>query len=171
MRRLRVFTLVILILILALWGIIRLLGPQEAEVVVYWASVDGQWLVPVSMTLPDADPQTLVAVLMAGPEESELMATFPPGTAAPAVRLEDGLAYVDFKADLLKTSLGGSTGELLAVYSLVNTLTQLPQVAAVQILVEGEVVDSLFGHVDVSSPLVADPSLVLGYEVENDEPY
>ena len=25
----------------------------------------------------DADPQTLVAVLMAGPEESELMATFP----------------------------------------------------------------------------------------------
>ena len=71
----------------------------------------------------------------------------------------------------MKTSLGGSTGELLAVYSLVNTLTQLPQVAAVQILVEGEVVDSLFGHVDVSSPLVADPSLVLGYEVENDEPY
>src|SRR5947209_5168592 len=56
---------------------------------------------------------------------------------------------------------GGSSSELLTVYSIVNALTSnLPTITRVQILVDGKEVDSLAGHVDLRRPLEADLTLV-----------
>ena len=55
---------------------------------------------------------------------------------------------------------GGSLIELrgdeaLAVFTLVNALTvNLPDITAVQILIDGKEVDTLAGHVDLRRPLV-----------------
>jgi hypothetical protein len=57
---------------------------------------------------------------------------------------------------------GGSTQELLTVYSLVNTLTvNLPTIAAVQILIDGREADTLAGHVDLRRPLRKNEALIV----------
>ncbi|HEY8497940.1 MAG TPA: GerMN domain-containing protein, partial [Limnochordales bacterium] len=61
---------------------------------------------------------------------------------------------------IIERHWGGTTGELLTVYGIVNTLTQLPGIRQVQIVVEGRPVETLAGHVDLTQPLEADPSLV-----------
>ena len=48
---------------------------------------------------------------------------------------------------------GGSTGEEMLIGSIVNTLTDFPEVQKVQILIEGASVETLSGHMDLSEPL------------------
>ncbi|MBQ5389910.1 MAG: GerMN domain-containing protein, partial [Anaerovibrio sp.] len=56
--------------------------------------------------------------------------------------------------------VGGSTGEEMLVGSLVNTLTEFPEIKKVQILVEGKEIDSLSGHLDLSRPVERMPELI-----------
>ena len=64
-----------------------------------------------------------------------------------------GEAYVDLSPEALGGT-GGTLDEALAVYAIVNALTtNLPDVTAVQILVDGKEVDTLAGHVDLREPL------------------
>ena len=49
---------------------------------------------------------------------------------------------------------GGSLEELFTIYTIVNTLTvNLPSISGVQILIEGQEVDTLAGHIDLRRPL------------------
>lgn len=65
-----------------------------------------------------------------------------------------GIAYVDFSAAFPALLDGGSLSELHAVYGVVATLTSsFPNIRAVQFLVDGEPVDTLNGHVDLSRPV------------------
>jgi len=63
-----------------------------------------------------------------------------------------GIGVVDLKKDILKNSIG-SHSEALFVSSIVNTLTELPDITTVQITVDGQVIPSLFGSIDISTPL------------------
>jgi len=63
-----------------------------------------------------------------------------------------GIAVVDFSSDILKHP-SGAHSEYLAVLSLVNSLTELPDITSVQILINGKVVPTLFGSVDISHPI------------------
>lgn len=75
---------------------------------------------------------------------------------------EKGLVTIDFSEHL--HAVQGSQGEALAVYGIVNTLTDLPGVENVQILIEGKKVESLAGHVFTEEPLKRDMSLFEGNE-------
>ena len=70
-----------------------------------------------------------------------------------SVKVKNGIATVDFSEDLVKNFAGGSTGEEMLAGSIVNTLTEFPEVKSVQIIIEGKEVDSLAGHLDTSKPL------------------
>ena len=73
----------------------------------------------------------------------------------------DGTAYVDLSKDLLSNVNPGIESELLAVYSIVNSVTtNIPSVKRVKILVQGQEVDTLEGHADLTETIVPDPSLV-----------
>lgn len=69
-------------------------------------------------------------------------------------------ATIDFSKHI--HGVQGSKGESLAVYAVTNTLTEIPGIQNVQILVEGEKVDSLAGHVYLQKPLQRDPVLFEG---------
>lgn len=67
---------------------------------------------------------------------------------------EDGTAFVDLSKEAVTNHRGGSLDELFAVYAIVNAVTvNLPAVKGVQILIEGQEVDTLAGHVDLRHPL------------------
>jgi spore germination protein GerM len=71
----------------------------------------------------------------------------------------DGTAYVDFSSEVLADFAPGIESESLAVYSIVDSLAaNIPAVKKVKILVEGEEVDTLDGHADLTGYFVPDLS-------------
>ena len=86
----------------------------------------------------------------------------PDGTTLRAFYLTaNGDAFVDLSGTAATAHPGGTTAELLTVYSIIDTIaTNLPSVKRVQILVDGMEVDSLAGHVDLRHPLEPDLGLV-----------
>jgi len=56
---------------------------------------------------------------------------------------------------------GGSAGELITVYSVVNTLTELPGVKEVRWLIDGQAVESLAGHLDLSRPVARSDEIIV----------
>lgn len=101
----------------------------------------------------DRPATTAIELLIKGPKNKELVNVFPANTKLRGIHLKNGIAYVDFSNTILKNSQGGSSAENLMVASIVNTLTEFENIEKVQILVQGKVVDTLWGHVDVSEPL------------------
>ena len=90
------------------------------------------------------------------PTVEPLVSAVPPGTKLRTLFVtERGEAFVDFSSELVTRHSGGSTDEMLTVYTIVDVLTaNLPAVTSVQLLVEGKQIETLAGHVDLSRPLV-----------------
>jgi len=101
---------------------------------------------------PQVDLEEVITELLKGPETDELSRIIPEETVLRGVTLEYGVAYVDFSEELLQAEVGGEA-EAVLVDSIVKTLTQLEEVDSVQILVEGELVETIAGHVSIDEPL------------------
>ena len=89
--------------------------------------------------------------------------TFPRDSAVRAAfLLPDGTAFVDLGGPTLTNGWGtGSHEELMAVYSIVSTVTtNFPEAKRVRILVNGEPAETLAGHVSLRQSLTPMPSLV-----------
>jgi germination protein M len=72
----------------------------------------------------------------------------------------EGLCVVDLTREAASSHPGGLTSEVSTVYAIVNSLTEnLTAVRKVQILIEGNEVETLAGHVDISQPMVQDLSM------------
>lgn len=99
--------------------------------------------------------------LIKGPAGSGLKATLPINTKLLDINVrEDGLAIVDFSGELIKDLPASATAETLAVYSIVNTLTQFPTVQEVEMRVDGRKVDTLLGYVKLNENLIRDTSIM-----------
>jgi germination protein M len=125
------------------------------SVTVYHAAKDAAFLVPETHTLPKTDQPVQAAVeqLLKGPKNPELIRALPEGTKLRGITVKDHIAYVDFNDKLVKNGSGGSTGEILAVSAIVNTVTEFADIYKVQIMVEGRKIETLYGHMDTSEPL------------------
>jgi hypothetical protein len=109
--------------------------------------------VPYGATPADQARALVEAQLQAAP--APLAQSIAEGTKVRQVFVaEDGTAFVDLSKEAVTNHRGGSLDELFAVYALVNAVTvNLPAIKGVQILVEGQEVDTLAGHVDLRHPL------------------
>ncbi len=132
---------------------------RRIQAAVFYVSEDGMALVPVSRDVvygatPAEQARRLVEAQVAAPPEGRASA-IPAGTTVRSVFLTStGEAYVDLGGTIVSGHTGGSLDEALTVYAIVNVLAaNLPGVTAVQILVEGQEVDSLVGHLDLRHPL------------------
>lgn len=136
----------------------RDLEPTTRVVRLYFATPTADSLqeeersIPRSASLIDEAKQT-VAELVKGPRNG-LAPTLPSGVEVRQLYIDGrGVAYVDFTRDLQVKHPGGSGGELLTIYSIVNTLTaNFDQIQKVKILVEGGEVLTLAGHIDTRHP-------------------
>ena len=130
-------------------------GNGNLTIVLYFVNKEG-YLTAEKRVIPKTPGVARAAMneLIKGPTaQSGLYASIPPGTRLKDIKIEDGLATVDFTESIQSKHPGGSAGESLTIGSIVNTLTQFPSVQEVQILVEGRVVETLAGHLDISKPL------------------
>jgi spore germination protein GerM len=73
----------------------------------------------------------------------------------------DGIARVDFSASLTREHPGGTSSEMLTVYSIVNTLAfNIDDIHRVQIVIEGQTIDTLAGHMDCRQPVVPNIKII-----------
>lgn len=104
--------------------------------------------------------RTIMEQLIAGPKEKGNFATIPAETKIKDITTTaDGVCYLNLNQDFVSKHGGGTTGELLTIYSIVNSLCELETVDKVQFLIEGEKLEVYKGHVDFSTPFVAVNSL------------
>ncbi|MGE5587107.1 MAG: N-acetylmuramoyl-L-alanine amidase [Clostridia bacterium] len=147
------------------------LNPAEDEIVLYFAGPTNfdDDLMPEIRKLPGIEKASspeeraskIVGELIKGPAGgSVLCLTVPRGTRLRSLHIEDGVAYVDFSRELASSHWGGSRAEEITVYSIVNTLAELPEVERVQILVEGAWPVTIAGHVVLDTPLEPNYDLV-----------
>ena len=106
-------------------------------------------LKPVLCSLPGKGDRHIRAlkVLFAGPPSNTgLEGLFPRDTRILSLSIKKGLAIVNLNQEATRINVG-SQGEVLAIASIVNTLTKFPDVYRVKLLIEGKEVESLAGHV------------------------
>lgn len=119
-------------------------------------------LVPMLVPIKGAGERHIQAIeaLLAGPSRDDLQPVFPQGTKVLGFELKNGRAEVNLNREATRLNVG-SSGEALAVAALVNTLTKFPDVYRVRILIEGEVVESLAGHIDLTGEFSYNDHVVL----------
>ena len=142
----------------------------------FYASAAGDALVPVRREIPLAEGLVAqgrhIVASQLEPAPEPYVSPIPPGTTLRAFYLTDrGDAFVDLSSEVSTAHPGGSMTELLTVQAIVNAVTaNLPAVQRVQLLVDGDEVDTIAGHVDVRRPLTSDTSLVRDTETVNASP-
>lgn len=131
------------------------------EVTLYFGAPAGTYLLAEGRDIEDCPTDrdcvaAVVRALIEGPA-GDLVPILPAHVALREVAIVDGTAVLDFSSDLISAHPGGSISELLTVYGLADTLAvNFPHLRQVRILVEGQGVDTLAGHVSLREPVTAD---------------
>jgi len=135
---------------------------ESREVILYFGAPDATHLEAEQRELDRCGEEqqcleAIVRALVDGPRAG-LVPLLPPGTMLRRLTTdEDGLATLDFSRELMTGHPGGSMSELLTVYALADTLAaNFPYIRQIRILIEGEPVETLKGHVDLRHPVSAD---------------
>jgi len=133
--------------------------PPGEDLSIWFASSQEDALVLEKQRVP---PQTSSAeraktslqALIAGPKTGALR-TLSADVSIRELFIDDrGTAYVDFSEALSRDHPGGTWSEMLTLRSILQTLAaNVPELKRVQILIEGQTVDTLAGHVDIRRPL------------------
>jgi len=138
--------------------------PVHEKIVLFFSSEQADKLVREEREVKAAGEDLKIVILqelIKGPEKPGLGRTIPRDVKVLGVTVDKkGLARVDFSREILTSHWGGSMGEIMTVYSVVNTLAILPDVQQVRFLVGGEEVETLVGHLDISEPVEPDWDLV-----------
>lgn len=114
-------------------------------------------------TTSSVDQAKQVVGLLLAPATAEgVVAPFPEGTLLRSIFLDGrGGAFVSLSREALTRAPGGSAWELLAISSLAGTLQRsMPGVKRVQLLIEGQEIETLTGHLDLRGPVSLDDRLV-----------
>lgn len=113
---------------------------QKGVITIYFANSTGDRLYEydkaVEITNNVSLEQLVIESLIAGPMREGFWPTIPEGTTLKKISIKDGVCYVDLS--------GGFNGpiencmDVISVYSVVNSLCELPTISKVQFLIDGE---------------------------------
>ena len=139
---------------------------EKKMVTLYFSDSEGEYLVGEKREIlkkreAREEAEETITELIKGPK-GKLIPTLPLRTKLLSLQLDErGLAKVNFNRALSKDHPGGSSAEVMTVYSIVNSLTlNFPQIRRVQILIEGEVGASIAGHLSLDQPVSPNLDLV-----------
>ncbi len=132
-------------------------GEPRVKTKLFWASGNGDGtLMDSTVELPlSSDPvlrsKQVLNTLLAGPVDADLR-TLPPDAVLLAFYiLPNGTAIADFSEALATATPSGIQSEQLAVDSITKTLeANVPRVQRLKILIHGQEVETLAGHLDLT---------------------
>ena len=104
--------------------------------------------------------KNVVEELIKGPQSDQLYRTIPSNVKVNSVKISEGTATVDFSKEIITNFQEiphSSTTEVLAIFSIVNTLTEFEEIKKVKIIIEGKdsgqvdelYIEDFWGHVGI----------------------
>lgn len=134
---------------------------HEKDVSLYFATKDAMYLQAEKRNISgDNIYQATLEELIKGPESTDYNKTIPQGVEILDIDIKNSIATLNFNRALRENHWGGSTGETMTVYSIVNTMTQFSEIKKVKIIIESEEIDTLAGHMDLSVPLERNEKII-----------
>ena len=140
--------------------------PERKEVLLYFSDNEGEYLVGekrkiLRKSAVQDEAKEMIIELIKGPN-GKLIRTLPPRTELLTLEISDaGVARVSFTPALSKDHPGGSSAEIMTVYSIVNSLSvNFPQIRRVQILIDGKRIATIVGHLSLEQPVSPKPDLI-----------
>lgn len=117
---------------------------------------------PLALATDPADRvRQIVLALIEGPKQVAGSALSASADVRGVFVTADGTVYLDLSSGVAGDFNPGIESETLAVYSVVDSLAaNLPEVKRVQFLIQGQEVDTLDGHADLTAPFAPDTSWV-----------
>ena len=140
---------------------------EKQKVKLYFSDLNERFLIPEDRYItkrksPSDNVRELVVALIGGPN-TDLVETFPKETDLRKVNVKNGIAYIDFGRNLIDLHPGGSASEMMTIYSLTNTITiNVPSVKKVKLLVDGNGLETIKGHIDTTRPFTINRELIVG---------
>ncbi len=141
---------------------------RRVIVQIYYPAAGGRALIGESHEIfmtpaPGDRAKQILADLISGPIGTGRLKALSPHTQLRQVYvLDDGTAYADFSEELKHGISGGSTKELLTIYSIVNSVTlNIPEIRRLGILIDGEPITTLNGHLNLRRPLTPNMSIIV----------
>ncbi len=118
-------------------------GLRQTIVSLYFNQKDTNMLIPEARSIDVKELvknpyNVLVNLLIEGPKSEKLEKVIPDGTKVNKIEIKDEIIYLDLSKEFIENHKGGAEAESRTVYSIVNTLTQLNEVEAVKILIDGK---------------------------------
>jgi hypothetical protein len=139
----------------------------KIKAMLFFASEDGMHLVPTEREVPLAEgpvaqARSILEAQLSAEAQAPLISTIPKGAALRGVFVSQrNEVFVDLDPSIRTSHPGGTEQELMTVYAIVNAvLINLPNLQEVQILIGGQEVDTLAGHVDLRRPLRKNDALI-----------
>ena len=142
-----------------------LFAPKEIEFTVYRTPADGsEFLVAEKIQMKNNDKSMAENVInhlinVKPASDTAYEDYLPDGTKLLGMEVKDGIAYVNFSKEVSKKTMGSYEATMF-IGSIVNSLTELPEIKAVQILIEGEKKVTYCGLLDIEEPLQRNESLL-----------
>ncbi|MGB9818877.1 MAG: GerMN domain-containing protein [Thermovenabulum sp.] len=135
---------------------------NKTTITLYFSDDGANYLVPEYREVVKDKPleQIIVEELIKGPQQPGHYKTIPPETKLLSIKVENGTAVVNFSKELKTKHWGGSTGEAFTIFSIVNSLTELPEIKKVEFLIEGKKEETLAGHMIFNEPFTRNENMI-----------
>jgi len=119
---------------------------------------------PITWAQADVDRVRQVVLALAEGSHQGYGRVLPASTTVRAVFMAaEGTAYLDFSNDILSDFEPGIQSETLTIYSIVNSITiNIPSVKRVRFLLQGQEVETLDGHADLTAAFSPDVTRIKG---------
>lgn len=113
---------------------------QRGNITLYFATEQGDQLLEYSKSVEISNnisiEQLVIESLITGPLREGFYQTIPTGTTLRKISVKDGVCYVDLSGEFNNTL--DTCMDSITIYSIVNSLCELPTINRVQFLINGE---------------------------------
>ncbi|MCH5188453.1 MAG: GerMN domain-containing protein [Oscillospiraceae bacterium] len=144
-------------------------GPQDTAiaaketVTIYFPDKEGTHLVPerreIELQASISVERLIISELAKGPTNGDLIQIIPSDINLISIETNDGVCFVNISGDFVDKIQSGSSSTTMALYSIVNSLTELDGINSVQILINGKT-GTEFGNFVLDAALERNNALI-----------
>lgn len=108
-----------------------------------------------------AQARQIVEEILRGPDGSDLYSAIPAKTNLRGLYFDAGTFIIDLSREFSESNKSGAMEQILSIYSIVNSLTEIDPRAKVKFLINGIEPTGENGHIDLSKPLTRLEELIV----------
>lgn len=135
---------------------------EPVRLVLYYPDKTFSNLIPEERyaSFKNSPEETILSELLKGSKTGSPFA-FPRGTKLLSIKRTDGTIIINFSGEFIKNFSGDEKVVLMTIYSIVNSLTEMPGVKRVEIRVKDKLLDTLGDKIKIPNPLTRNRELFI----------